>query len=85
MPAAWSHNRSVPSIDYHLNPFSEFSIEDEERRHHPVDDVPRKPEPQEHPDGAQWDEVRGVWVRWDEDAMAWVDVPPAPDAPGTDV
>jgi hypothetical protein len=43
------------------------------------------PEPHERPDeNAQWDEVHGRWVDWDEKAQAWVPSPvpspPAPDA-----
>jgi len=38
-------------------------------------DVARLPEPDgPSPAGAQWDERRGVWIRWDPAAGAWVDV-----------
>jgi hypothetical protein len=37
------------------------------------------PEPHDRPDDkAQWDEVNGRWIEWDEQAQAWV---PAPDQP----
>jgi len=42
------------------------------------------PEPHERPDDkAQWDEVHGLWMDWDEDAQKWVPSPvqtPAPAA-----
>ncbi len=37
--------------------------------------VDRVPEPDERPDRrAQWDEVTGEWIVWDEDDEAWEDV-----------
>ena len=30
------------------------------------------PEPQDRPEGAQWDEVHRRWERWDETTNAWV-------------
>ena len=44
------------------------------------------PEPHERPDEkAQWDEVHGLWMDWDEQAQKWVPSPgqappPAPTA-----
>ena len=42
------------------------------------------PEPHVRPDDkAQWDEVHGLWMDWDEDAQKWVPSPvqtPAPAA-----
>ena len=35
-------------------------------------DVERLPEPDDRPDPrAQWDEVKGEWVVWDEDDQRW--------------
>jgi hypothetical protein len=50
-----------------------------EPSHEPVDDVERAPEPAERPHPrAQWDEVKGEWVVWDDDDERWEDV----DDPG---
>lgn len=38
-----------------------------------VVDIARTPEPGEGPPGAQWNEVRGRWERWDEATGAWVE------------
>lgn len=37
---------------------------------------PGKPEPQGPPpvQGAQWDEVRGCWIRWDPSSNTWLPV-----------
>jgi len=40
------------------------------------------PEPHERPDDkAQWDEVRGLWMDWDEQAQKWVPSPVRTPAP----
>ncbi len=38
-------------------------------------DVERRPEPHDRPDArAQWDEVKGEWVVWDERDHRWEEV-----------
>ena len=46
----------------------------EQRDDHVVDlDLDRQPRPAgPRVWGAQWDELRGVWERWDEQSQAWV-------------
>jgi hypothetical protein len=37
-----------------------------------VEDVERTPEPPQHVEGAQWDEVHRRWEQWDEATGRWV-------------
>lgn len=47
---------------------------DEAAAHRPiVPDVERAAEPAAAPKGAQWNEIRGRWERWDEAAGEWVE------------
>jgi hypothetical protein len=39
-----------------------------------------RPEPPQHVRGAQWDEVRGCWIHWDDKLQEWVPVPDEPPA-----
>lgn len=39
----------------------------------PVIDLDRFAEPEVQVVGAQWNEVKGRWERWDEDAATWVE------------
>jgi hypothetical protein len=40
-----------------------------------VVDVERAPEPPSQVPGAQWNEVKGCWERWDDASGDWVEVP----------
>lgn len=55
-------------------------IPDELRHAMPEHQVVRVPEPDEGPPGAQWNEVRGRWERWDDGAGAWVEAAVDPKA-----
>jgi hypothetical protein len=45
-----------------------------------VEEHPRPPKPGPPPlTGAQWDEVRGQWIRWVDDETGWVVVEEHPD------
>jgi hypothetical protein len=46
--------------------------DDMEVGHESVPDVTRAAEPTEGPPGAQWNEVKGRWDRWDDAAGVWV-------------
>jgi hypothetical protein len=49
-----------------------------------AEDAPRgAPEPPQHVEGAQWDEVHSRWIRWDAAADAWVPVDDSPAAGDT--
>lgn len=41
----------------------------------PLDDAPRHPRRGPRPtDRAQWDEIHGCWVEWDDDDDLWVHI-----------